>query len=83
VTALLIVLAAIVIYAVFALVKPDKACGKCSGWGLKTRRRRSKACPRCKGTGRPFRLGARLVHGGAAQAVKYVRERAEQRREAE
>ena len=79
-TALLIVLAAIVIYAVFALVRPDKACGKCSGWGLRTRRRRSKACPRCKGTGKQFRLGAGLVHGGAAQVIKYVRERREQGR---
>lgn len=77
-TGLLIILAAVAGYAVFALVKPDKACGKCSGWGLGTRRRRrNKACPRCKGTGKQFRLGARLVHGGAAQAVKYVRERRE------
>ncbi len=79
-TALLIVLLFILGYAVFALVKPDKACGKCSGWGLKTRRRRSKACPRCKGTGKQFRLGARLVHSGAAQVIEYVRERLEQGR---
>jgi len=77
VTAILIILAAVAVYAVFVLVKPDKACGKCSGWGLKTRRRRSKACSRCKGTGKQFRLGARLVHGGAAQAMKYMRERRE------
>jgi len=80
VTGPLIILAAIAVYAVFALVRPDKACGKCSGWGLRTRRRRSKACPRCKGTGKQFRLGARLVHSGAAQVIKYVRERLEQGR---
>ena len=83
-TDVLIILAAIVVYAVFVLVKPDKACGKCSGWGLKTRRRRrNKACSRCKGTGRQFRLGARLVHSGAVQVFKYVREQIKQRREAE
>lgn len=84
-TALLIVLAAIVVYGLFALVKPKKPCGKCGGWGnrKKRMRRRSSACGRCGGTGRQFRPGARLVGRGAVLAVRYVRERAEQRREAE
>ena len=84
-TGLLFVLAAIVVYGLFALVKPKKQCGKCSGWGNRRQRlrRRSSACGRCGGTGRQFRPGARLVSRGAALAVRYVRERAEQRREAE
>ena len=82
-TGLLIILLFILGYLAFALVKPKKQCGKCGGWGLRKKRRRRSSCGRCGGTGRQFRLGARFVAKGAALAVRYVRERAEQRREAE
>jgi len=84
VTQILMVLAFMLGYAVFALVKPKKPCGKCGGWGNRRRRMRrtSAACGRCGGTGRQFRPGARLAGRGAALAVRYLRERAEQRREA-
>jgi DnaJ-class molecular chaperone len=77
VTQVLIILAALATYVAFVLVKPDKSCGKCSGWGHKTRRRRPKACSRCQGTGTVFYPGAPLVHRGAALAVRYARERSE------
>ena len=43
------------------------------------KRRRSSACGKCKGTGKQFRLGAPLVHGGAALAIKSIREWIERR----
>jgi hypothetical protein len=42
------------IYALFVFVKPDHACG-CDG-----------RCPGCRGTGRRFWPGARLLRAGAA-----------------
>jgi predicted Zn-ribbon and HTH transcriptional regulator len=76
-THLLIILAIIAGYGLFTLVRPHMACRKCSGWGSKTRRRRVSACGRCKGTGKVFRPGARLVHRGAALAIRSYRERKE------
>ena len=69
----LVILGLLAGYAVFLIARPDKQCRSCGGWGAKGRRR--SACPRCHGTGRRFRLGARLVHRGAAQAYRYARER--------
>lgn len=74
---LFVILALLGAYVVFVLVKADKACRKCSGWGHKAKRRRRTACGRCKGTGRQFRPGARLVHKGAGAVHRYVRERRE------
>ena len=74
---LLVVLLILAGYLAFALVKPDKACRRCGGWCQKAKRRRNKACPRCKGTGRHFRLGAPLVHRGKSMAIRYARERME------
>ncbi len=54
-------------YAVFLLVSPTRACGSCA--------RHRGPCPRCKGTGRRSRPGARLVHRGAVQAYKQARKR--------
>ena len=84
-TQVLIALLLLLGYAMFVLVKPKKRCGKCNGWGSRKKRmrRRSSACGRCGGTGRQFRPGARLAGRGAALAVRYLRERAEQRREAD
>lgn len=61
-------------YTVFLLIRPTTSCRSCGGWGAKGGRRRS-ACPRCQGTGRTFRLGARLVHRGAAAAYRSNRNR--------
>ena len=58
----LVILGLAVLYTLFVLISPDKPCTSCT--------RRRSPCPRCKGTGRRFRLGARLVHRGAARAHK-------------
>ena len=79
-TQVLIVLALIAGYAVFLLVRPDKTCRACSGWGARGRRR--SACTRCGATGKRFRVGARLVHWGAAAAYRYARDYARKRMEA-
>lgn len=42
-------------YALFVLVSPTKACGACE-------RHPGRPCPRCHGSGRRFRVGARTVH---------------------
>jgi hypothetical protein len=49
----LMVIALAAAWVVFVLAVPMKACGKCAG--------SRGPCPRCKGTGRRFRLGARYV----------------------
>lgn len=46
------------LFLLVLLVLPDKACRSCA-------RYRGRPCRRCFGTGRRFRLGARLVHRGA------------------
>lgn len=76
---LLVILIALSGYAVFLLVRPDKQCRSCQGWGAKGRRRA--ACVRCGGTGKRFRIGARLVHHGAEQAYRYARAYIASRRE--
>jgi DnaJ-class molecular chaperone len=77
VTQILIVVALLAGYSVFLLVKPEKKCRSCRGWGARGRRRA--ACTRCGATGKRFRLGARLVHRGAAEAYRYARKRMESR----
>ena len=69
------------IWALYVLIWPHKPCSRCSGWGSRRRRKRS-ACSRCDGTGIRFRLSARLVHKGAALAVRSGRGWLERRREA-
>jgi len=66
VTHVLVILGLAAGYALFLLVWPDRACQSCA-------RYRGRPCPRCGGTGRRFRLGARLVHRGAVQARKQAR----------
>ena len=73
-THLLVLLAILTAYGLFVLIKPDGPCHRCAGWGHRQKRRRRTACPRCQGTGRRFRPGARLVHKGAAAAVRAIRE---------
>ena len=74
-TQVLLVLGVTAGYALFLLVRPEKTCRSCRGWGAKGRRR--SYCTRCGGTGKRFRLGARLVHRGAAEAYRYARKRKE------
>ncbi len=69
----LIVLALAAGYTLFLFIRPTRTCRRCRGWGAKGRRR--SYCTRCGGTGRRFRLGARLVHRGAAGAYRYARNR--------
>ena len=77
-THLLMSLAIVAGYALFVLVRPTGACRKCSGWGSRRgRRRKVSACGRCSATGKTFRPGARLVHRGAALAIRSIRERQE------
>lgn len=59
----LVALALVAVYVLFLLVFPTKRCS-CGS-----------RCGRCKGTGRRFRLGARLVHRGSVKAQKQARER--------
>jgi len=73
VTQILMALAIIAVYLLYALIRPQTTCRRCRGWG--TRGRRRSACPRCGGTGTRFRLGAVLVHRGAALAIRRLRER--------
>ncbi len=61
----LVILGLLLLWALFLLVSPTRACGSCD--------RHRGPCPRCKGTGRRFRPGARLVHRGAVQAHKQRR----------
>ncbi|MGH3205693.1 MAG: hypothetical protein ACRDP5_27115 [Streptosporangiaceae bacterium] len=63
-------------YAVFLLIRPQKRCGRCKGFGG-----RRAACGRCGGTGKRFRPGARLVHRGAAAAGRYAARRIAERRD--
>jgi hypothetical protein len=78
----LVILAALLAWCLFVLVKPDKPCRKCGGWGSRKRRRRRSACGRCGGTGKRMRLSARIVHGGKTLAHERIREATEKRREA-
>jgi len=53
------------LYAAFCLVRPTKACRRCGGWGSKPGRRRRSArrhCRRCDGTGKRFRVPARIAY---------------------
>ena len=63
----LVILGLAAFWALFVLVSPTKACGSCA--------RHRGPCPRCGGSGRRFRLGARLVHRGVVQARKQARSR--------
>jgi hypothetical protein len=70
---LLVVLGLAAAYALLLLVSPMKACGACA-------RHPGRPCPRCQGTGRRFRIGARLVHRGMVKARRRSRDRHGERR---
>lgn len=61
----LVVLVIAAAYILFTLASPTRACKSCG--------RQRGPCPRCQGTGRRFRPGARLVHRGAATAWRHAR----------
>ena len=52
------------LYVAFCLIRPTKACHRCSGWGSKPGRWRSarRQCRRCDGTGKRFRVPARIAY---------------------
>jgi len=53
------------LYAAFCLIRPAKACRRCGGWGSKPARLRRSArrqCRKCDGTGRRFRVPARIAY---------------------
>jgi hypothetical protein len=53
------------LYAVFCLIRPTKSCRRCGGWGSKPSRRRHaqrRHCRRCDGTGKRFRIPARIAY---------------------
>lgn len=64
-------------YAVFLLVKPEKRCGRCRGWGARGKRRIY--CTRCQGTGKRFRIGARFVHRAVVEGYRYIWNRRKER----
>ncbi|MFJ3600374.1 hypothetical protein ACIPRU_28265 [Streptomyces sp. NPDC090126] len=49
-------------YAVLCAVKPFAPCRKCSGIGVRTRRRAVTLCRRCHGTRARLRIGRRLLN---------------------
>jgi DnaJ-class molecular chaperone len=55
-------------YGLFCAVVPTKSCRRCSGWGSKPSRRlvgrspQRRQCRKCDGTGRRFRVPARLAY---------------------
>lgn len=53
------------LWVLFVYLSPTKACRSCT--------RFRGPCPRCKGTGRRLRLGARLVRRGVLKAYKEAR----------
>jgi hypothetical protein len=64
---ILVGLGAAAAYAGSLYLWPFRPCGRCSGTGRSkgSSRKRYGLCPRCHGSGRRRRLGARTVHRGA------------------
>jgi uncharacterized protein (UPF0179 family) len=63
----LVVLGLAVALVVFVYVSPTKACRKCAG--------QRGPCGKCRGTGRRFRVGARLVRRALLALRKEWKER--------
>jgi hypothetical protein len=65
---MIVILAVIaaVAYTAFCLFRPTKNCRRCGGWGGKPsrwrRRGQRRQCTRCNGTGRRFRVPARVAY---------------------
>lgn len=64
----ILILAAVIglpLYAAFCLIRPTKSCRRCGGWGSKPSRRHRASrrhCHRCDGTGKRFRVPARIAY---------------------
>ncbi|MFJ8251247.1 hypothetical protein [Streptomyces sp. NPDC094466] len=58
----LLILLTTVGYAVLCAVKPFAPCRKCSGIGIRTRRRTVTLCRRCHGARARLRIGRRLLN---------------------
>lgn len=62
-TAVVIVVAALVVYALICLARPHHTCSRCHGTRIsKNSKGRRGRCRACKGMGTKTRPGARLVH---------------------
>jgi hypothetical protein len=64
-TVIAVVLIGLPLYVAYSLIRPTKACRRCGGWGSKPGRRLRSArrqCQLCDGTGKRFRIGARLAY---------------------
>jgi DnaJ-class molecular chaperone len=60
---ILLVIAALALWAGSLYLRPFGRCGKCDGTGnVPHGKRRMKVCPRCKGRRRVQRAGSRTVH---------------------
>lgn len=63
-TGILILIAAVVIYALICLARPHHTCGRCHGERMaRNSKGRRVRCRSCQGKGIKARPGARLVHG--------------------
>jgi hypothetical protein len=81
---ILVLAAALPLYAAYCMIRPTKACRRCGGWGSKPSRRRAAArrhCRRCDGTGKRFRVPARIAYAirGAMRRHADLTARAAQR----
>ena len=64
-TLIMAALIALPLYAAFCMARPTKACRRCGGWGSKPGRCSRSArrhCHRCDGTGKRFRVPARIAY---------------------
>jgi hypothetical protein len=63
-THVLVAIAVVTGWALFVLISPITRCRRCHGKAIiRTRfRKRIRACPRCGGSRRQYRLGANAVH---------------------
>lgn len=70
----LVILGLAAAWVVFVYVSPTRACRSCA--------RHRGPCPRCRGTGRRFRVGAGLVRRATVHLYREVRQAVHAHREA-
>jgi DnaJ-class molecular chaperone len=73
----LIVVAAVVVYAVSLYLWPFRPCSRCSGKGTSpfSNRKRFGLCKRCGGSKAVQRLGSKTVHRIVRDTITYNRKR--------
>ncbi|MFG2614437.1 hypothetical protein [Streptomyces anulatus] len=69
-------------YAVLCAVKPFAPCRKCSGTGVRTRRRAVTVCRRCHGNRSRLRIGRRLLNNSRSIHAAGTRPRTTDRKAA-